>query len=79
MPKYLCKRLRLVSERHSYNTRQKDHINIEFSRTSEGQRTYIGFKMFNKLDKNTRAARNITKFKRLLKVEVKNEDVLGRM
>lgn len=73
MPKYLCKRLRLVSERHSYNTRQKDHINIEFSRTSEGQRTYIGFKMFNKLDKNTRAARNITKFKRLLKVEVKNE------
>ncbi|XP_046750591.1 uncharacterized protein LOC124413848 [Diprion similis] len=68
MPRYLREQIRMVGETHNYNTRQKKNINIEYRKTTAGQKcvTYTGFEMYNKLPADVKEATNINEYKRKL-------------
>lgn len=68
-PKYLTKDIKLISERHNYNTRQKNDIQIQKRNQSKSQHSllYNGFKLFNELPTEMKIENSLLKFKRLAK------------
>lgn len=68
-PEYLNHHVTTVSEFHDYNTRNKDKIRINRTKTVAAEKSliYRGFKLYNELPREIINAENVEKFKWLLK------------
>ncbi|XP_046737531.1 uncharacterized protein LOC124406219 [Diprion similis] len=72
-PEYLRSEIRTVSERHGYNTRNKNDLEVRRTRTVTAGRTlvYEGFQVYNELPREIKNARTIEIFKGLVKEYIK--------
>lgn len=74
-PGYLSEEVRLVSDRHRYETRSRNDIDIAATRTKTAEKSlsYMGFQMFNDLPKKLKEEERLERFKRGLIEHVKEK------
>lgn len=73
-PQYLNRLVRKVSERHNYNTRSRNEIEVAYCRTKIAEKSlmYSGIKWYNMIPEPLKDERNLRNFKRGLSQYVKS-------
>ncbi|XP_044582916.1 uncharacterized protein LOC123263936 [Cotesia glomerata] len=79
-PSYLVNKISFVGEYHDYNTRQRNEVQIKFTRTHTAEKSliYRGFVWYNRLPKTTKNEKRLKIFKIDLRNFVKENYLRNR-
>lgn len=74
VPKYVLRNINFIKEKHNYNTRNRENIEIRRTRTVIAHKSvvYVGYQMFNELPNELKSVKKIHEFKRCLKLYIKD-------